>query len=143
MLADLHGIAVYRAPLGQDLRETVSGAFLRHATVGAAILINGETTPGRQQFTLAHELAHALFHTESWYVGFFGRRERDERFADEFASEFLVPVQSLRGVVETIGLPKVEDPAVVVYLQRLFRVSWAMMLVRLQAANLVSSAGLE
>lgn len=143
VLADLQGIAVYQAPLGADLRTTVSGAFLRHEQVGASILVNSQTTPGRRQFTLAHELAHALFHGDHLFVDFFGRRDRAERFADEFAAEFLVPVQSLRRVVETLGLAKVEDPAVVVYLQRLFRVSYAMMLVRLQAANLLVPAKLE
>src|SRR4030095_3299687 len=103
-----------------------------------SIAVNSQTTPGRRQFTLAHELAHALFHGDHIYVGYLGRREAAERFANEFAAEFLVPVHSLRGVVETLGLAKVEDAEIVIYLQRLFRVSYAMMLVRLQAANLSS-----
>lgn len=143
VLADLQGVTLYQAPLGADMRTTVSGAFLRHDSVGAAILLNSETSPGRRQFTLAHELAHALFHADGLYVGFFGRRERDERFADEFAAEFLVPTQSLRRAVETLGVAKVEDPAVVVYLQRLFGVSYAMMLVRLEASNLIAPASKE
>jgi transcriptional regulator with XRE-family HTH domain len=68
-LADLHGITVYFAPLGRDLKGTVSGAFLPHDRVGFSILVNAETTPGRRQFTLAHELAHALFHGDHPYVG--------------------------------------------------------------------------
>jgi len=137
-LADLSGITVYRAPLGGDLRGTISGAFLPHDEVGFSVLVNSQTTPGRRQFTLAHELAHALFHGDHLYVGYLGRRQMAERFANEFAAEFLVPIQSLRSSVETLGLGKVEDPEVVIYLQRLFRVSYAMMLVRLQAASLTS-----
>jgi transcriptional regulator with XRE-family HTH domain len=139
-LADLWGVTVYLAPLGTDLRGTISGAFLPHDRVGFSILVNSQTTPGRRQFTLAHELAHALFHGDHVYVGYLGRRQQAERFANEFAAEFLVPVQSLRSVVETLGLVKVEDPELIIYLQRLFRVSYAMMLVRLQAANLASAA---
>jgi transcriptional regulator with XRE-family HTH domain len=139
-LADLWGVTVYLAPLGTDLRGTVSGAFLPHDRVGFSILVNAQTTPGRRQFTLAHELAHALFHGDHVYVGYLGRRQQAERFANEFAAEFLVPVQSLRSVVETLGLVKVEDPELIIYLQRLFKVSYAMMLVRLQAANLASAA---
>jgi transcriptional regulator with XRE-family HTH domain len=139
-LADLCGVTVYLAPLGTDLRGTVSGAFLPHDRVGFSIVVNSQTTPGRRQFTLAHELAHALFHGDHVYVGYLGRRQLAERFANEFAAEFLVPVQSLRSVVETLGLAKVQDPEVIIYLQRLFRVSYAMMLVRLQAANLASAA---
>ena len=127
-LADLHGITVYLAALGADLKSTVSGAFLAH---------------DRRQFTLAHELGHALFHGGGVYVDYYGRREADEKFASAFAAEFLVPTQSLRATVEAYELKKVRDPEVVVHLQRLFRVSYAMMLVRLGDANLASAEDIE
>lgn len=136
-VADVAGITVYRAPLGVDLLGTVSGAFLPHDRVGFSILINGETTPGRQQFTLAHEIAHALFHGDRLYVNFFGRRERAERFANTFAGEFLVPTHHLRATVEALGASKLSDPETVVHLQRYYRVSYDMMLVRLSQANLI------
>jgi transcriptional regulator with XRE-family HTH domain len=136
-VADVAGITVYRAPLGSDLLGTVSGAFLPHDRVGFSILINGETTPGRQQFTLAHEIAHALFHGDRLYVNFFGRRERAERFANTFAGEFLVPTHHLRATVEALGASKLTDPETVVHLQRYYRVSYDMMLVRLSQANLI------
>src|SRR6266545_5623560 len=120
-LADLSGVTVYQAPLGTDLRGTVSGAFLPHDRVGFSIVVNSQTTPGRRQFTLAHELAHALFHGDHVYVGYLGRRQLAERFANEFAAECLVPVQSLRSAVESLALAKVEDAEVVMFLQRLRR----------------------
>lgn len=138
VLADAYGITVYYAPLGTDLRGTVSGAFLPHHRVGFSILINGETTPGRQLFTLAHEIAHALFHGDRLYVNYFGRRESAERFANGFAGEFLVPTHHLRATVEGFGVAKVTDPEQVVHLQRYYRVSYDMMLVRLSQANLVT-----
>lgn len=137
-LADAYGMTVYYAPLGADLRGTVSGAFLPHHRVGFSILLNGETTPGRQLFTLAHEIAHALFHGDRLYVNYFGRRESAERFANGFAGEFLVPTHHLRATVEGFGVPKVTDPAQVVHLQRYYSVSYDMMLVRLSQANLVA-----
>lgn len=140
---DLAGITVYFAPLGADLKSTVSGAFLPHDRVGFSILVNVETTPGRQTFTLAHELGHALFHGNKLFVGYFGRREAVERFASAFAAEFLVPSQSLRAAVEAIGISKVRDPEVVVLLQRLFAVSYSMMLVRLGAVGLASEEDVE
>jgi len=142
-LADLHGISIYLAPLGADLKSTVSGAFLGHDRAGFSILVNAETTPGRRQFTLAHELGHALFHGDGVYVDYFGRREGTEKFASAFAAEFLVPTQSLRATVEAYGLQKVRDPEVIVHLQRLFRVSYAMMLVRLADANLATPEDIE
>lgn len=142
-LLDLNGITVYLAPLGSDLKSTVSGAFLPHDRVGFSALVNAETTPGRRQFTLAHELAHALFHGDRMYITYYGRREAAERFADAFAGEFLVPSHSLRAVVEAMGVAKVRDPEVVVHLQRVFRVSYSMMLVRLQLAGLASAEDVE
>ncbi len=137
-VADVAGITVYRAPLGADLLGTVSGAFLPHDRVGFSILINGETIPGRQQFSLAHEIGHALFHGDRLYVNFFGRRERAERFANAFAGEFLVPTHHLRATVEALGTSKLSDPETVVHLQRYYRVSYSMMLVRLAQANLIA-----
>lgn len=142
-IADLFGVTVYFAPLGQDLKQTISGAFLPHTRVGFSILVNAETTPGRRQFTVAHELAHALFHGDHPYVSYYGRRIHAERFADAFAAEFLVPIESLRASVEALGIAKVRDPEVVVHLQRYYRVSYAMMLVRLRAANLASDDDVE
>lgn len=136
------GIAVYSGPLGSSLDSTVSGAFVNHGVTGFAVLVNSQTTPGRRRFTLAHELAHALFHGDAVTVSvsFSGRREGLERFADAFAAEFLVPVGALRSAVEGFGQSKVSDPETVVHLQRMFDVSYAMMLVRLRAANLLTPA---
>lgn len=144
-VADLFGITVYQVPLGQDLKGTVSGAFLPHDRIGFAILVNAQTTPGHRQFTLAHELAHALFHGDSNrpYVSFYGRKIAQERFANAFAAEFLVPSESLRASVEAVGVEKVRDPEIVVHLQRYFGVSYQMMLVRLRAGGLAGAADLE
>jgi transcriptional regulator with XRE-family HTH domain len=136
-LVDLAGITVCVGALGSDLATAVSGVFVPHPRVGFSIVVNGQTTPGRQLFTLAHELAHALFHGDRQYVGYFGRREAHERFADAFAAEFLVPSQSLRSVVEKFGVSKVTDAEIVVHLQRIFQVSYATMLVRLRSAELI------
>jgi Zn-dependent peptidase ImmA (M78 family)/transcriptional regulator with XRE-family HTH domain len=139
---DAAGITVYRGRLGADLESTVSGAFVNHDAVGFAVLVNSQTTPGRRRFTMAHELAHALFHGDGMTVSvsFRGRREALERFANAFAAEFLVPITALRSAVEAFGASKVTDAETVVHLQRLFDVSYAMMLVRLRAANLLTPA---
>ena len=141
--ADAAGITVYFAPLGADLMETVSGAFVPHREVGFAVVVNALTTPGHRQFTLAHELAHALFHGDHPYVGYYGRREAAERFANMLAAEFLVPVSALRARTEALGIARVTDPETAVYLQRYFLVSYRMLLVRLRAAGLASDAEIQ
>ncbi len=107
------------------------------------MLINGQTTPGRRQFTLAHELGHALFHRGSVEVSFPGRREANERFADEFAGEFPVPADSLQTTVEHLRLERVADPETVIHLQRYFNVSYEMILNRLRFAGLMSNKEFE
>ena len=142
-LADLLGITVYQAALGTDLKCSISGAFIPHDRVGFSILLNSETTPGRRLFTLAHEIGHALFHGDHMYVAYYGRKESSERFADAFASEFLVPSSSLRAAVEAVGTNRVRDPEEVVHIQRLFKVSYSMILVRLRSSGLLEEKDLE
>ena len=133
------GIAIYRAPLGADLRRAPSGAFLKHPEMGFGILVNLNTTPGRQRFAVAHELAHALFHSdETNRVLCHGAGPR-ESFADGFAGEFLMPSAGVRRLAEEFGLPpRVVDPVDVIEIQRYFKVSWPTALVRLRQMNAIT-----
>lgn len=143
---ELLGITVFHSPLGADLRETISGAFLNHASIGFSILVNLETTPGRRRFTKAHELAHALLHSSQGnrYVISGPARTPQERFADIFASEFLMPTEGIRRALEERGVgPRVSDPADVIHLQRYFNVSYLMVLFRLRQARLLSPEDFE
>jgi Zn-dependent peptidase ImmA (M78 family)/DNA-binding XRE family transcriptional regulator len=139
-VAELLGVTVFRAALGADLTQALSGAFFAHPHVGFSILVNLQMTPGRRRFTLAHELAHALFHSDrDRFVLSLPRGGPRERFADTFAGEFLMPTEGIRRVLEDGGVgPRVTDPAEVVLLQRIFNVSFGMTLVRLQRAKLIS-----
>ncbi|MGH9223535.1 MAG: helix-turn-helix domain-containing protein [Acidimicrobiales bacterium] len=144
-VCELLGITVYRAELGADLTRTVSGAFLHHPAIGFAILVNLEMTPGRRRFTLAHELAHALFHSsDNRYLVSTAAKPPRERFADAFAGEFLMPTEGMRRVMEEQGFgPRIDDPTEVIHLQRFFNVSYVTALVRLRQAKLLSQAKLD
>jgi Predicted Zn peptidase len=139
------GITVYRTALGADLQRGVSGAFLNHPRLGMCIAVNLETTPGRQVFTIAHELAHALYHSQrdSQVVSYWGRQDDKERFADAWAGEFLVPQEGLRRASESLGIKSVTKADEAVHLQRLYGVSYGMMLVRLLQAKLLSQETYE
>jgi hypothetical protein len=104
-----------------------------------SIAVNVQTTPGRQLFTVAHELAHALFHSgdESLLVSYWSRRDEKERFADIWAGEFLVPLEGLRRQAEQLGLKTITQPEEAIHLQRHFGVSYGMILLRLRQANLL------
>ncbi|WP_166395181.1 ImmA/IrrE family metallo-endopeptidase [Rubrobacter marinus] len=131
---------VYRAPLGDIGRgsEGVSGAFYNHPKLGYSILVNADTAPGRQAFTMAHEFAHALFHYQT--VGVISRKgDRDpkERFADIFAAHFLVPSSALRELAEPSWKENGVEPYRAVSLAAHFQVSYATLLYRLRQEGLI------
>lgn len=140
-------VLVWRLPLGEDLDDSPSGFFYRHARLGPCVVVNTDMTLGRQVFTLAHELAHAFFHSQASDVVVSTRPQRDtgrERFADAFAGEFLVPSDTLReAVAELEAWEHLDDPVVIVHLQRHFGVSFATLLVRLRQEQLVDESTYE
>jgi Zn-dependent peptidase ImmA (M78 family)/DNA-binding XRE family transcriptional regulator len=138
------GITVYRTALGEDLTTSVSGAFVNHRRIGMSIAVNVQTTPGRQLFTLAHELAHALFHSDQEHlVSAYAANSERERFADYWAGEFLVPLEGLRRQAEQLGLKAITDAEEAIHLQRHFGVSYGMILFRLRQANLLNDSKYE
>jgi len=142
-VCELLGITVYRAELGGDLKRTISGAFFRHPAVGFSILVNLNMTPGRRRFTVAHEIAHALFHSDKATPYVISRPTSDprERFADTFAGEFLMPTEGVRRFMEENGIgPRITDPADVIHIQRYFKVSYGTALVRLRRARILTHA---
>lgn len=140
-VCEMVGITVFRAPLGSDLARVPSGAFLDHPDVGFSILVNLDMTPGRRRFTVAHELGHALFHSQErrWVISH--GRDKNERFADAFAGEFLMPSEGVRRYIEEAGMPpRVTDAVDVIHIQRYFRTSFPMTLVRLRQMNAITAA---
>ena len=132
------GVVVYRAPLGSDLSDAPSGAFLRHPEAGLSMLVNLDMTPGRQDFTVAHGLAHALFHSHETNQVLCRGAGQHERFADVFAGEFLMPSDGVRRLAEQSGMPsRMSDPADVILIQQHFGVSWPTALVRLRQMNVI------
>lgn len=139
---DSKDILVCRKDMGRS--SDVSGMFYNHPRLGFCILVNSAHQPGRQQFTMAHEMAHALFHhQEKGLISRASVKDRREKFADTFAAHFLVPTDALRQAVQrceplTPGVPL--DPYDVVRLQREFRVSYAMLLLRLYSEAFIDQA---
>jgi Zn-dependent peptidase ImmA (M78 family)/transcriptional regulator with XRE-family HTH domain len=140
--ADEH-VLIWRLPLGEDLNGAPSGLFYNHPQAGFSILVNSDMTLGRQVFTVAHELAHAFFHSRSLdvIVSMPGAELGRERFADTFAGELLVPGDELRRLVTEHALWNgLNDPTTVVHLQRHFGVSYATIRVRLLQERLSDKA---
>ena len=88
-----------------DLPDDLSGVFLRHESVGTAILINLRHANTRRRYAYAHEYAHALFDRErSVVVTKRGNATKlMERRANAFASAFLLPATGVGEVLAAIG----------------------------------------
>ncbi|KGQ22295.1 XRE family transcriptional regulator [Thermus filiformis] len=133
------GVLVYKAHLPPE--ADLWGAFYRHPRLGAAVLVNVNATPGRQSFTLAHELAHFLYHGR--LPGILCRRQVSqgepywevERFANAWAAHFLVPGKALKEQARRLGAL---TPEGVVLLAGHFRASYTLLLYRLANEGLLA-----
>ena len=94
---------------GVGLPDEMSGIFLRHPSIGFAILVNTSHPIGRKRFSYAHEYAHALLDRDRKVAVSTtdNSSELVERRANAFAAAFLMPsdgvYEALRGLDK--GLP--------------------------------------
>lgn len=123
------GISVFKDSFKQ--RE-ISG-FCLEDQVFPLIYVNNSTAFSRQSFTLFHELAHLLLHTsgitllDTRYINHLrGSQRAVEIFCNQFAAEFLVPIEELR---RQVGALPYSD-ALIQKLARRFRVSREVVLRR-------------
>ena len=142
---DQQGIFVQRMPLGElGGAGGISGAFFNHGELGFCVVVNAQATPARQAFTLAHGIAHALYHHAE--VGVLCRimaDDRVERFADAFGEQFLVPGKALRvcahAVVHGAGRNQML-PMDALRLANLYRVSFPTIVMRLASERVIDDA---
>jgi Zn-dependent peptidase ImmA (M78 family) len=127
------------------LRGEVDGAYLP-ADGGATVFLNGRRPLVRQRFTLAHELGHhVLGHGSSVDDaralegdGWAGGQAMDERCANAFAAELLIPPDAAKAWAADAG----GDPAAmetVVRFAAAFGVSASMACIRLRTAKLLDA----
>jgi Zn-dependent peptidase ImmA (M78 family)/DNA-binding XRE family transcriptional regulator len=115
-----------------DFGSEISGLLL-DLDSGPAIGFNGSQTPGRQRFTVAHELGHHLLsHHDNFHIDLASATAlgeaanyswRDERAANDFAAELLMPAAMVVAAVRE--QPSLDD------LAEMFDVSRAAMGFRL------------
>lgn len=89
------GVVVIRQPLESLLVDAIAG----WPEGGTPVILLADHAPAeRQRFTMAHELGHATMHEGDAGV-------EEEKQADAFASEFLVPGERLRAEWKGTALP--------------------------------------
>jgi Zn-dependent peptidase ImmA (M78 family)/DNA-binding XRE family transcriptional regulator len=127
-LLEDHGVKVYAPSVKSDALFGLSISDPR----GCAIVVNtwDRISVERWIFTAAHELAHLLMHLQAYEVGQLDEVEREEREADRFASEFLMPQDLFES--EWRGAAGLSFVDRVFKVKQIFHVSWKTVLYRLQ-----------
>jgi len=139
-LIESQGVHVIRQDMGSTAFD---GAFLYSRENGAFIIINSSRPLSRQVFTAAHEYCHCLRHRRSGILIDRNTQENYlqsdkspvERFADLFASAFLMPKRAIDKAVRNLN--KHVGPEEVIQLKRYFGVSYQAMVFRLINVNVV------
>lgn len=102
-------------------------------TRAAVIMVNSSDDPGRQLFTLAHELAHLLVGDATVEVVSDTETSQSERLAQHFAGSFLAPESGVRRDLGDRGL----DAASLGRLAHMYGMSVHAMAVRLSEYGLI------
>lgn len=101
---------------GVTLPDGMSGLFLRHPSIGLAILVNSSHAKGRKRFSYAHEYAHALLDRNGKITISSTDNSSDmvEKRANAFAAAFLMPRGGVRATLRGLdkGLPSRRDHAI-------------------------------
>jgi len=106
------------------------------------MLINSQSTRGRQHFTIAHELYHLYFDENPVpHMCCGGPATGEERNANRFASALLMPREGILSCVSGEEITRHDvDIATVLRMEQLFGVSHSTLLIRLKDLGLISSA---
>ena len=138
LLLKLNVFTVYR-PLSDDF----SGMCLRKGDL-MFILLNSNQTRGKQHFTIAHELYHLFFQDDfkphACNPGNTKGVDANEKLADAFASELLLPEMGLKKMIPLNELDKKEITiSTILILENYFSVSHSALLIRLRSLDLITT----
>ena len=130
--------AVYR-----PLSESSYGIGCKSASGKMFILINSNSTRGRQHFTIVHELYH-LFYEEHPVPHMCQDNSPEEKNANRFASSLLMPKEGLLSFVSPGEIKNRNiSLATLLRLEQFFGVSRNTLLIRLKDVGLVSRRQFE
>jgi len=121
---------------------SIAGMVLFTESLGGCVAVNAKHPPARQRWTAIHEYAHFLVDRDQAEVTVLRKRSRlprSERFADAFASSFLMPAPGLIRKFEGLRRAKSEGitPSDVLALAHHYAVSFDAMMIRLESLNLL------
>ena len=129
-LLEKHGIKVLTVRIASD---KFFGLSVNNERCGPAVVVNEweRISVERRIFTAAHELGHLVLHHGDWHVDVTEEPEQEEKEADAFAAEFLMPQDQFER--EWANLNGQDFFDAVLKLKQVFRVSYKSVLYRLSA----------
>lgn len=126
------GIHIFRSSLSGS---SLSGLYIKHPYAGSCILINYDENTYRQNFTLAHEVGHALMDGNNYNISFMNEGTNNsfrEYRANNFASCFLVPRDIIKNIDRTtISKSFLKNQA------KKFRINVIALLIALKEAEII------
>jgi Zn-dependent peptidase ImmA (M78 family)/transcriptional regulator with XRE-family HTH domain len=129
------GYQIFAVSLGK-LPDDLKGFFFQDSKLGPIITVNADRAISCRSFTLAHELAHSLYHYDRPPILC---RQNDvrllEQFANRFSSYFLIPDEALHERLRQLRVKTVTRPEDVIHLARYFGVSFEVMYYRLHSEH--------
>lgn len=131
-------IITFFAPLDDDF----SGMALK-VDGKRFLLVNSNHSLGRQHFTIAHELFHLYIDKEfgSKKCKESDKNNKNERDADYFASQFLIPKNGVIALIPEGERPKNKIKlSTVIKIEQYFSCSRAAMLRKLESMNLIDKS---
>lgn len=127
------GIHIFRRRLSNP---EISGLYVEHPAAGHCVLVNYDEDIYRQRFSVAHEVAHAIFDsadgatvTYQWSSSKYNKADYQEIRANSFASCYLMPPSMLK------KLPQLDQDASRYWAQQ-FRVSTSALAKALKDAGI-------
>lgn len=113
--------------------DEISGMCVKKAKL---IAINANSTKGRQNFSLAHELYHYFFDDDKTHISYFNETKQtpiNEVIANLFASYLLMPDISLFGICDALTERKTKRLSLfaIIHIEQFFQVSRNALLTRL------------
>ena len=139
LLLKLNALSVFK-PMSKEF----SGMALKVSGLNF-MLVNSSHSVGRQNFTMAHELYHLFvqedFQTHSCNVDALDAHDKEEKKANSFASQLLMPEGAIFDFIpeSEMGKNKV-SLGTLLKMEQIFEVSHIALLIRLKSLNLIDQS---
>ena len=140
LVRKLNILTIYR-PLSAE----AAGLSLRTDDDDRFILVNSNSSRGRQHFTIAHELYHLYYDKNPQpHLCRVEGRSREERQANMFASALLMPYEGMLSMLPAEAIEKKRvHIAHVLRMEQYFGVSRSTLLLRLKEVDLITESQYE